>query len=53
MGEMRTLYRILNIKPERKSLLQDLGVDGKTTLTWTQDGRVWKIILKCRYGGRI
>jgi hypothetical protein len=49
MGEMRTVYRILNIKPERKDLLQDLGIDGKTKLMWRQDGRAWKIILKCTY----
>jgi hypothetical protein len=34
MGEVRGAYNILVGRPEGRRLLEDLGVDGRTTLRW-------------------
>jgi hypothetical protein len=36
MGEMRNVYSILVGKPEGKRPLEDLYVDGKIILEWTE-----------------
>jgi hypothetical protein len=35
MGDRRGAYRVLVGRPEGKSHLEDLGVDGKTILKWS------------------
>jgi hypothetical protein len=39
MGEMRNVYTILIGKPEGRTQLKDLGIDGKIILKWIL--RIW------------
>ena len=35
MGEMRGVYRVLVVKPERRDHLEETGMDGRIILIWS------------------
>jgi len=55
VGERRGAYRVFVGKPEGKSYLEDLGMDGCSVLKWIckkWDGEVWIGLVWLRMGTR-
>jgi len=53
MGESRGVYRVLVGKPERKSHLDDSGIDGRIILRWIFRKwvvRAWTASIRLRIG---